>query len=203
MEKINKVIITMMAISVILISIVIALMLNKKEIEKTEVGESVKTKIGEVIYDDCTEEYDDVGDKTITTNTEEEKISPNCKLILSKYYKECKDKINEYLTIPTELVNCTEKQLQERYKDWEIKTFSSNQIILYKEIDGECGEHYILKENNGKIIIYKKDENGKLSEYEKTDIATDYLPEKDKVSIKEGLEINGKESLNELIESFE
>ena len=58
-------------------------------------------------------------------------------------------------------------------------------------------------DKDGKIFIYKINKNEKLEEYEKTDIATDYLPEKDMKAIKEGLKVNGKEKLNELIESFE
>lgn len=203
MDKLNKVIISMMIISAILIVIAASLILNHKSSNKDEVGEVVKNQIGEVIYDECTEEYEEIGEDTITTNTEEEKISPNCKLTLIKYYKDCKDKINDYINVPQELVNCTEKQLQGKYSGWEIKEFSSNQITLYKEFDGECGEHYILKDKDGKIFIYKINKNEKLEEYEKTDIATDYLPEKDMKAIKEGLKVNGKEKLNELIESFE
>lgn len=203
MDKLNKVIISMLVISAILIAIVAALLLNQKNNKKDEVGESVKTQIGENIYDECTDEYEEMGEDVITTNTEEEKISPNCKITLIKYYKGCKDKINDYISVPKELVNCTEKQLQGKYNDWEIKEFSSNQITLYKEFEGECGEHYLLKDKDGKIYIYKINENGKQEVYEKTDVATDYLPEKDKSAIKEGLKVNGKEKLNELIESFE
>ncbi len=203
MDKLNKVIISMIVISVVLIAIVIALLLNEKKNDKMNSGESVRTQIGEVIYDECTDEYEEIGKDVITTNTEEEKISPNCKLTLTKYYKGCKDKINEYLSIPQELVNRTEKELQERYKDWEIKEFSSNQVVLYKEFEGDCGEHYILKDNDGRVYIYKINENGKLEEYEKTEISTEYLPDKDKTSIKDGVKINGKEKLNEMIESFE
>ncbi|MBO4293241.1 MAG: hypothetical protein J5881_02485 [Clostridia bacterium] len=203
MDKLNKVIISMLTISAILIAIVVALLLNQNNKNKGEVGESTKTQIGEVIYDECTDEYEEIGEDVITTNTEEEKISPNCKITLTKYYKGCKDTINDYISVPQELVNCTEKQLQGKYNDWEIKEFSSNKIVLYREFEGECGEHYILKDNNGKIYIYKINENGKQEEYEKTDVATDYLPEKDKEAIKQGLKVNGKEKLNELIESFE
>ncbi len=203
MDKLNKVIISMMVISAILIAIVTALLLNEKNSSKSNIGENVKTQIGEVIYDECTDEYEEIGEEVVITNTEEEKISPNCKLTLIKYYIECKDQINEYLSVPKELVNCTEKELQQKYKDWKIKDFSSNQVVLYKEFGGECGEHYILKDNNGKIYIYKINENGKQEEYEKTDISTEYLPENDKASIKDGMKINGKEKLNELMEGFE
>lgn len=201
MNKINKVIISMFVISVILIAIVIVMLVNENK--KNYVGEGVKTQIGEVIYDECTNEYEETEENSVITNTKEEKVSPNCRITLIKYYKGCKDEINEYLIAPQELVNCTEKQVQEKYKEWKIRDFSSNQIVLYREFDGECGEHYILKDKEGKVIVYKIDNNGKEQEYEKTEVSTDYLPEKDKKLIKEGLKVNGKEKLNEIIESFE
>ena len=201
MDKLNKVIISMMVISVILFSIVVALLVGQRSNEKT--GEEIKTQIGEIIYDECTDEYEEREQEVITTNTDEEKISPNCKIILTKHYKGCGDTINDYLTVPSEYVNFNKSEFQEKYKDWEIKDFSRNQVKLYREFEGECGEHYVLKDRDGKIIIYKVNEKGKQEEYEKTEISTDYLPKSDKSAINEGLKVNGKEKLNELIESFE
>ena len=51
-----------------------------------EVGKNVMIKKG-LRYDECTDEYEEMGEDVITTNTEEEKISPNCKITLIKYTK--------------------------------------------------------------------------------------------------------------------
>lgn len=206
MRKINKMIISMICIIIILIAILSSVIIYGPT-QKEHVNEKLETQISEVILDECTDEYideyEEIEEETISTNSEQEKISPNCKITLKKYYKKCKDEINEYIRVPESLVNATKEELQNQYKDWEIKEFSSNQIILYKEFEGECGEHYILKDEEGKIAIYKISEKGEESLYEKTDISTDYLPEKDKNAIKQGFKINVKEKLNELIESFE
>ena len=139
----------------------------------------------------------------VPTNVEQDKISPNCKMILIKHYKGCNHEINEYIKVPERLVNLTKDEFQNEYKDWDIKEFTTEKITLYKEFEGICGEHYILKDEDGKISIYKILENGKEEIYEKTDISIDYLPINDKESIQKGLEVNGREKLNELIESFE
>ena len=204
MNKSNKIILIIIAIITIVLAIFGAIIVySPTKNNEQESGEKVETKVSEVILDECTDEYEQMEDNVITTNSEQEKISPNCKITLTKYYKQCKDEINEYIQVPDVLVNYTREEFQKQYKDWEIKKFSSNQIVLYKEFEGECGEHYILKDEEGKIIIYKIAEDGTQLEYEKTDISTQYLPEKDKKSILVGLKINGKEKLNELIESFE
>ena len=204
MNKSNKIILIIIAIITIVLAIFGAIIVySPTKNNEQESGEKVETKVSEVILDECTDEYEQMEDNVITTDSEQEKISPNCKITLTKYYKQCKDEINEYIQVPDVLVNYTREEFQKQYKDWEIKKFSSNQIVLYKEFEGECGEHYILKDEEGKIIIYKIAEDGTQLEYEKTDISTQYLPENDKKSILVGLKINGKEKLNELIESFE
>ncbi len=74
---------------------------------------------------------------------------------------------------------------------------------MSKEEDGECGEHYIVRDNNGKVTIYEILEDGSEKEYEITDIGTEYLTETDKISMQNGVRINGKQSLNQFIEDFE
>ena len=53
------------------------------------------------------------------------------------------------------------------------------------------------------MVIYKILEDGTKQNYEQTDISTEYLSESDKIQIKEGIKINGKQNLNQLIEDFE
>ncbi|MBR3255970.1 MAG: BofC C-terminal domain-containing protein [Clostridia bacterium] len=202
MSNINKVIIIMVSITVVLIAIVLALVISQNT-SREEATEIKETKVSEVILDDCTDEYEMMQNEVVKTNTEEEKISPNCRLIVQKKYNGCNDTINEYMQMPQKLVNASKEELQKEYKDWQIKEFTPNQVTIYKEYDGECGEHFILKENEGKIDIYKIDEQGKQTIYEKTEISTTYLPEKDKLAIAEGLKVNSEEKLNEIIESFE
>ena len=74
---------------------------------------------------------------------------------------------------------------------------------MSKEEEGECGEHYIVRENNGKVTIYEILEDGSEKEYEITDIGTEYLTETDKINMQNGIRVNGKQALNQLIEDFE
>ena len=202
MDKLSKIIIGSISAIIFLVSVVIALFIYNGQ-EPKEAQEKLETKVSEIILDECTDEYEIMEENVVTTDSENEKISPNCRIILTRYYKGCKDSINEYISVPETLVNSSKEELQNQYKDWEIKEFSSNKVCLYKEFDGSCGEHYILKDEDGKISIYKISEEGKENLYEKTNISIEYLPEKDKKAIKDGLKVNGKEKLNELIENFE
>lgn len=194
--------------AVILLGIVLGMMYsqNKTKISEQNIIENRSEGLSEAVTDECIEEWEEIEEETqleLEANADEEKISPNCLITLNKFYKSCRHSLNEYITASQELVNKTQSELQEVYKDWKIEKYSSTEIVLYREYEGECGEHYILRENDGKIAIYKRDENNKEILFEQTEIATDYLTEPDKIEIKNGIRVNGKESLNQLIEDFE
>lgn len=171
---------------------------EKKDIEISEQNQ-------EEIYDECTDEYEEMLESNTLveeTSSEGEKISPNCSIIFRRYYNDCGHTIEQYSSIPTELVNKTEEDLQEQYEGWAIEEFSRNQIILYREFDSECGEHYVLREKDGKIVVYLK--TGDIEEIvEETDIATEFLTETDRIKLQNGIEANGRMELNQLIEDYE
>ena len=175
--------------------------------KKSETIPETNTYISEKIEDECTEEYKEeqmANQNTTEVSSTEEKVAANAILILKKYYTKCDHTINEYVELPKELVNLTKEQVQEKYSDWEVIGFEKGKITLYKEFDDVCGEHYKIKDENGKINIYTIDRNGNESLYQKTDLSSEYLPEVDLLQIRgEGLEVDGKQELNKLIEDFE
>lgn len=176
-----------------------------KNFSGEEEREKVAEQNQEEIYDECTDEYEEmVQSNTLVqeTSSEGEKISPNCSIIFKRYYKDCGHTIEQYASIPTELVNKTQEDLQQQYEGWTIEQFSRNQIVLYRDFDSECGEHYILKEKDGKVAVYLK--TGNTEELiEETDIATEFLTETDKIELQNGIEANGRAELNQLIEDYE
>ena len=161
--------------------------------------------MSEKIEDECTEEYKEEQEQQDTTavSSTEEKVAANAILVLKKYYKKCDHTINEYVELPQELVNLTKEQVQEKYADWEVIGFEKGKITLYKEFDDVCGEHFKLKVEDGKIVVYKENNDGSETLYEKTNISSEYLTKADLLNMQDGLEIYGKEELNQVIEDFE
>lgn len=198
--------IIVLVIVVIIIGIIFGLSIySKKKNSKNNIVENEIKEVSEKITDECVEEYEKMEEaKTeIETTSNEEKISPNCLITLKRHYNECQHTINEYIDIPKDLVNGTQEDLQKEYQNWEIEKYSNTQIILYKEFDSSCGQHFILRNDNGKITVYRINENNEEEVYQKTEIAIDYLTEADKVEIQNGIRVNGIEELNQLIEDFE
>lgn len=203
----KKLWIIMLAVIVIVIGIMIGAIIVKINNKKEDIEiQNIQTEISEIIEDECTDEYEEIEEKTkqeVEANSNEEKISPNCKITLKKYYKECNHLINEYIDITKKLINKTKDDLEKEYPNWEIQKYSSTDIILYKEFDSSCGQHYIIKNNDGKISIYVINQENQEIPYEDTEISTEFLTEEDKAEFEKGIEVYGKEKLNELIENFE
>lgn len=199
--------IIILVIAIIIIGIIAGLAIyNKNEKSKNNIVENEIDTVSEKVTDECTEEYEKLEEQAkleIETNSSEEKISPNCLITLKRYYSECQHTINEYIDIPQNLVNGTQEDLEKEYPNWEIQKYSSNEIILYREFDSNCGQHFILRNDNGNITVYKINEEMQEEVYEKTEISVEYLTETDKIEIQNGIRVNGIEELNQLIEDFE
>ena len=139
----------------------------------------------------------------IETTTFEEKTTPNTILTLQKYYIECGHTIETSNSLPEEEVNLTEDEIREKYADWNLELFSMEEIILLKEVDSFCGEHYLVTEKDGFIAISTVDQDGTVTFKEKTNISVEYLPETDRITLKNGLMVYGTEELNKLLEDYE
>ena len=201
----NKTIMSIIAIIVIIGAIIIGVQICKPNKEQ----EDIITKVSdEKIEDDCTDEYQEIQEEMLQANSTEEKISPNCFITMKKTYNKCGHTTSEYIAIPKELVNKTKEDLKEKYAGWTIDKFSDTQIVISKKEEGECGEHYIVKDKEGNALEAFRHrigllEDGTEKEYEVTDISTEYITDTDKINMKNGIKVNGKQELNQLIEDFE
>lgn len=198
----KKVIIVFMLVGMFIVSIFTGIYIYRIFSQK----ESKVAKVNEIYNNRILEENNkvyEIDNKIVNANSKEEKITPNTKLVLRKYYEECGHSINEYVEMPSELINMTKEELQEQYKDWNINSFSEKEVILIKIVKDFCNEHFILKDLDGYVAIYKIDKNGKETLKEKTTISTKYLTETDKEHLKNEIKIFGIENLNKYIEDFE
>lgn len=144
-----------------------------------------------------------VEEQVMPSNAEEEKTTPNTQLVLEKVYQECGHAIKEYAEIPKEAVNLTKQELENQYEGWKISEFSKGKVILQKEVQGQCNQHYLLREEEGNIAVYEVQKDGSERLKEKTNIATEYLTSTDLQKIQEGIKVYGIEQLNSVLEDFE
>ena len=163
--------------------------------------------LAEIIEDDCTEQWNELNSleqDNIQANSQESvRLSPKCSVIYETKYEKCGHVSRQYKNITQDLVNKTERDRNGLYPDWAVKEFDSNELVLLKSESGECGEHYILRDVEGKVVVNLLNENGEEKEFEKTDISIEYLTDTDKIDIEKGLKVYGKENLSQIIEDYE
>ena len=131
------------------------------------------------------------------------KITPSTKMTYEYFYKS--DKITETVedVPPYFLIDLTRTDLEDNFKEWQVKSFSEKEVVLQKVIEGESTQHYIIGEYDGYIaVFYEKEINGtKLKEL--TDIPLESLTEEEQEQIKKGIKITGKEELMKFLESYD
>ena len=138
------------------------------------------------------------------TSSSEFKTTPNTKIIEKKYYNNCKHLVQEEQKIKEKLINKNESELHIEYVGWEIQKFTPNEIVVYKEINDFCDEHFLLKDVEGEIIVYKLDKYGNIKEtIIETGIQTKYLSEIDIKNLKNGIKVYGNKELKKSLEDFE
>lgn len=148
------------------------------------------------------EENNSGEEKIVEVVRREEKISPYAKLVIKKKFSKCNHTTVSIVDVPKELVNLPRKDLEEKYSGWEIEKFSSDEVILYREIAANCEDHFVLKEKDGNIAIYNETDEDEMNLIEILSVNLDLLSEEDKNNLQEGIKIYGKDELNSLIEDY-
>lgn len=190
----------------IVIIVIVAIFIGSYLFRKN--NNDVKNQNNNIENTNKIETYNEVEENMIMndipiSSIESEKISPNATLIVKKHYEACDHIIREYAKIPEEYVNLTKEELLEKQDGWEIESFSKDEIIIIKQIGGVCNEHYVLRENNGVVVVYQINKDNTETLKEETGIATEYLTETDRVRLEEGIKIYGNEELNSTLEDYE
>ncbi len=153
----------------------------------------------EKVTDECVKEAEEIAE----VNSIEKKVSPNAIFIMKKEFKKCGHSTKKYEPAPPYAVNLTEGELKKMYENWEIESFSNNEVVMKKIEDGICGEHFVLRDAEGQIVIYQLDEDNNEKLLKRTGIIVRYLPDEDKSNIEKGIFVNGNEALNRLLENYE
>lgn len=197
----NKFIIILLSVVVIIASIITAVVIyNGEDEEQAKV--SIKN-IEENTTNTLNNTINSDNQNVIETNVKEVRISPNAFITFKEIYEGCGHTKVDFVEVPQDFVNLSEDELKDKYSDWNIEKFTDTDIVLSKEFNGSCDEHFIVKDVNGVVIVFKIKEDGTEEEYQITDIATEYLTDTDKIEMEKGISVNGKQNLNQLIEDYE
>ncbi len=120
--------------------------------------------LAEIIEDDCTEQWNELNSleqENIQASSQESVRLSLMQVWFMKLNMRNVDMFQDSIkNITQDLVNKTERDINELYPDWAVKEFDSNELVLLKSESGECGEHYILRDVDGKVVVNLLNENG-------------------------------------------
>ena len=199
----NKVILILVSIIIIIVSIITAVVIyNGEDEEQAKVSiKNIEENTTNTLNNSNSINSDD--QNVIETNVKEVRISPNAFITFKETYEGCGHTKVDFVEVPEDFVNLSKEELKDKYSDWNIEKFTDTDIILSKDFEGSCDEHFIVKDVDGIVTAFKIKEDGTEEEYEITDIATEYLTDTDKIEMEKGIKVNGKQNLNQLIEDYE
>lgn len=103
-----------------------------------------------------------------------------------------------------------EKEISNQYvtdeciDEWEdYATTVQDELLEASQNLNDENRHYILKEKDNFINVYYINEDKEEILYRVTDIGTQYLAQDDIKKLKEGIEVESLQNLNQLLEDFE
>lgn len=200
MKKSTIVILVCIAIVLGMVSGIMYAIVDRSHLQEAQINEI--RKVNELIESNIINTNKAIND-VVATSGSDVKLSPNAYIIFEKHYIDCGHTIIEKQQINDDEVNKDEEYFKNAYSDWEIESFSANEVKLYKEFQGNCDEHYLITVNDENIVVYSVDEDGNKTLKEETDIPVQYLPEEDVELLKKGITAYGQNELAKKLEDFE
>lgn len=129
-------------------------------------------------------------------------IRPGTIIIIEKRYTKCGHTVSTKIDVPIDMVNLNESQLKLAFKGWEITNFLPKKVVLIKEVQTKCINHYILKEKDGLVAVYYQQPINGVSLKEVTPLSVKNLPQKERSRLKEGIKIESPQELAQTLEDL-
>jgi len=133
-----------------------------------------------------------------------EVVSAETLFVFRRHYKLCgHDKEHErYATL--EEVGLPEDEVKLLHPEWRITEFSSSRVLLTKEIDVSCPDHYLIKEKDGYVAVFQSIENGEgVLMLCQTRMNVAFLETDTRNQVREGIIVDSLEDVENLIESWD
>ena len=190
-------------VMVCIIAIVLGFFVGKHLYKKKESNNNVNLQ-NTVTNTQINNTVEKVTNTEIPTSISEEKVSINTEIIEKVYYKECDHIIETPVKNVEKYINMDEEDIRKSFQGWEIEEFTPEKLVLYKQEEDFCNEHFLIKDVDGYVTIYTLNSLDNVLEILKTtEIETKYLTDTDKKNLIDGIKVYTKKNLNKVIEDFE
>jgi len=124
--------------------------------------------------------------------------------IFRRHYRLCKHNIVHERYATMEEIGLSEEEVQLLHPEWSVQAFSPARVLLIRELDGYCPDHYLIKEKDGYIAVYQSIENGEgVLLLCQTQMNVAFLEAGIRNRVKEGIVVDSLEEVEHLIESWD
>lgn len=131
------------------------------------------------------------------------RTEPQSKLYFERFYTKCGDLLTEETHMAYTHAGKTREDMLLAYPTWKLTEFAKDKVVFRKDIDGYCPMHYIIKNNNGYLAVYRSlKETGELYIENELDIRFDWLDSRTQQEIRKGLVVDTAEEVEKLVENW-
>ncbi len=137
-----------------------------------------------------------------TSIMQETKLNPRAKFIYHTYYLGCGDELIEEKYFGDKYTDCTKDELAQFESDWEIVSFTPNEVKLRREVNGICNNHFYIGVQDGYVSFFQGIPGVQSILIEQTDIIVDILREDDRSILEKGLVVSDKDEFLKIREGL-
>ena len=122
---------------------------------------------------------------------------------LERYYSKCGHTLDEEDSMESRYIGKTEDDLIKLFPKWQLKRFTPEQVVLRMELDAYCPDHYLVKEEDGYLVIFRSDKDtGIPLIVEAIEVSLEHLNQETLDEIKEGVIVDSIEGVEQLLENW-
>lgn len=143
-------------------------------------------------------------EKTHLLSMEATKTISETTMKLERFYTSCGHTYVEEYPMENRYIGKTKEELQTLFPNWHLKSFTSEQVVFRMELNGYCPDHYIIKGDEGYLVILRSDKNtGIPLIVEVMKIPIERLSSEMQEQIIEGIVVDSIEAVEQLLENWE
>ncbi|MCL2383364.1 MAG: hypothetical protein FWC79_04345 [Oscillospiraceae bacterium] len=198
----KKYLLGIICIAIIIISVLVGVYLYRINI----LDRDAQINYGERVVHEERTQKDETEELLIAieVGSSEAKITPGSILTTMRVYVECGHTIQSTEPIDDRFINLTKEEFMKEHPGFEVHRFEPGEVVIYQESNNFCGEHFMIRDLDGRLAIFELDRNGnEINLIRVTDIWTGFLTETDLVFIGEGKNIYTRTELVKVLEDFD
>ena len=127
-------------------------------------------------------------------------INSEFKIVKRFKYTDCK---HEEYDEDTVIASNIDDVLNESYNDYEIISKTDKSAIVEKTINGYCNNHFVIKKEEDKIIVYRLISKDEKEVYYTVNASFNTLRDDVKKDLEKGIDIDSIDKLNQIIQEIE